>query len=86
MELVQGQPLRRRVEQVGEREAERRAARAEVLVGEPVDGKRTERDRRCLDDEQHVRARPDQPERSEGGEDRVEVRSETGDLVAAQVR
>jgi hypothetical protein len=55
-----------------------------VLAGEPVDGQRAERDRDRLRDEQHVRARPDQPERREGGEDRVEVGREARDLVPAE--
>ena len=86
MELVQRQPLRRRVEQVGEREPERRSFGAEVLAREPVDRQRAERDGDRLAHEQQVGARPDQPERRERGEDRVEVRAEPRDLVAAQAR
>ena len=52
MELVQRQPLRRRVEQVGEREAEAGALGAEVLAREPEDRQRAERDRDRLRDEQ----------------------------------
>ena len=84
MELVERQPLGRRVEQVGEREGGAGPLRAEVLAGEPEDGQRTEGDRDRLGDEQGVRARPDEPERREGGEDRVEVGGEPRDLVPAQ--
>ncbi len=45
VELVQRQPLGRRVEQVGEREAEPGPLGAEVLAGEPEDGQRADRDR-----------------------------------------
>jgi hypothetical protein len=76
MELVQRQPLRRRVEQVDEREGETAAVAAEVLAPEPEHGQRPERDGDRLDDEQHLRARPDPPERREEREDRVEVRGE----------
>ena len=86
MELVQRQPLRRRIEQVREREADPGAFRAEVLAREPVDRQRAERDRDGLDDEQKVRARPGKPERREGDEDRVEVRGEAGDFVSTQAR
>ena len=86
VELVQRQPLRRRVEQVDEREPERGAVAAEVLAREPEDGQRAERDDDRLDDEQHLRARPDPPERREGGEDRVEVRGEPRDLPPVAAR
>ena len=59
---------------------------AEVLAREPEDGQRAERDRERLDREQHVRARPGEPERRERGEDRVEVRAEPRGLLAGQVR
>src|SRR5438094_3231648 len=86
MEVVQGQPLRRRIEQVGERECEPGTLGGEGLAGEPVDGKRADRDRDRLRREEHVRARPREPEGREGGEDRVEVGREAGDLVPAEAR
>jgi hypothetical protein len=86
VELVQRQPLGRRVGEVGKREADSGSLAAEVFAREPVDGQRAERDRDRLRHEQQVRARPDEPERREGGEDRVEVRTEAGHLVAAQAR
>ena len=44
MEVVDDEPLRRRVEEVDEREAEARPLGAEVLAGEQEDGQRAERD------------------------------------------
>jgi hypothetical protein len=44
VELGQRDPLRGRIEQVGEGEAERRALGAEVLAREPEDGQRAERE------------------------------------------
>ena len=86
MELVQRQPLRGRVEEVGEREAQAGALGLEVLAGQPEDREGAERDGDRLRDEQNVRARPREPERREGDQDRVEVSCEAGDLVAAQAR
>ena len=86
VKLVQGQPLRRRVEEIDECEPERRALAAEVLVRQPEDGQRTECDDDRLDDEQHLRARPDPPQRREGGQDRIEVRGEPRDLPPVAAR
>ena len=85
MELVQRQPARRRVHEVHEGEADSRARRPEVLPREPVHGQCSERDRDRLDDEQHLGARPDPPERGEEHEDRVDVRPEPRDLVTVEV-
>jgi len=84
VELVQRQPLRRRVDEVRERKAEPGARAAEVLVRQPVDGQRAEGDGDRLRDEQQVRARPGEPERGKRREDRVEVRAEPRELVAAE--
>lgn len=86
MELVQGQPLHGRIEQVGKREAEGGALRANVLAGEPEDRQRAERDGDGLHGEEHARARPDPPERREKDEDRVDVRAEPRDLFSLEVR
>ena len=85
MELVQRQPTGRRIEQVGEREAEPGTPRCEVLARQPVDGKRAECDGDRLHDEQQVRARPEPPQGSEEHEDRVDMRGEPGDLLAVEV-
>ena len=85
MELVQRQPSRRRIGEIHEREAEPGARRPEVLAREPVDRDRSEPDSDGLDDKEHVRARPDPPQRREQGEDRVDVRAEARHLVALQV-
>ena len=73
VELVEGQPFHRRVEEVGKREAERRPRRTEVLPCEPEHGQRAERDRNRLCHQEHGRARPQPPERREEDEDRVDV-------------
>jgi hypothetical protein len=80
VELVQRQPLGRRVEQVDERKPEPGAVAAEVLPCEPEHRQRTEGDDDRLDDQQHLRARPDPPQRREGGEDRIEVCGQARDL------
>ena len=85
MELVQRQPSRRRIGEIHEREAEPGARRPEVLAREPPDRDRSEPDSDGLADEEHVRARPDPPQRREQGEDRVDVRAEARHLVALQV-
>src|SRR5207249_424555 len=54
VELVQRQPLRRREDEVEEREAERRPLRAEVLPRQREDREGAGRDGDGLDDEQHV--------------------------------
>ena len=86
VELVQRQPLRRGIEEVREREAEARALGAEVLSGKPEHRQRAERDRGGLHRDEHARARPEPPERSEGGEDRIDVRAEPRDLLTLEVR
>ena len=86
VELVQRQPLGRRVEQVDEPEPEARPLAVEVLRREPVDREGAERDHDRLDGEQHLRARPDPPERRERGEDGVEMRGQAGDLDAVAAR
>ena len=45
MEVVQHEPLRRRVQEVGEREARRSPVRAEMPPAEEVDRHRAGRDR-----------------------------------------
>ena len=84
VELVQRQPLRGRVEEVGEREPEPGALRVEVLAGEPEDRQGAERHRDRLGDEQRVRARPQEPQRRKGGERGVEVGRQARDLVSAK--
>ena len=86
VELVQRQPLGRRVEQVDECEREPGAVAGEMLAREPEHRKRSESDCDRLDDEQHLRARPDPPERRENGEDRVEVRGQARDLHSVAAR
>ena len=86
MELVQREPRRRRVDEVHQREAEARAARADVLARQPVHRQRTEREGGRLRDEQQVRARPEPPERREQHEHRIEVRTEPQYLLPAEVR
>ena len=86
VELVQRQPLGRGVEEVDEREGEPRPVVAQVLAREAVDRQRSERDCDRLRGQQQLRARPEPPERREGGEDRVEVRGEPGDLPAVAAR
>ena len=81
MEVVEDQPLRRGVEQVDERQPERRVRRAEVAAGQPEDGDRAERDGDGLRDEQDARVGPCPPERHQRCHDGVEVCSEPGDLT-----
>jgi hypothetical protein len=85
VEVAQRHPLDRRVEEVREGEAERGALGAQVAAREPEDGQGTERHEARLDREQHARPRPDPPEGREQDEDRVDVRAETDDLVAAEI-
>ena len=85
MEVVDDEPLGRRVEQVDEREAEPRPFAAEVLAGEQEDGHGAERDADALDDEEHVGARPQPPERCEERHQRVEVGAEPRELPPLEV-
>ena len=82
VEVVDHEPLRRRVEEVDEREPEARPVRAEVLAGEQVHGHGAERDAR----------RPATTRSSDGSghshqsgarthDDRIEVRAEPRDLL-----
>ena len=77
----EGVELRRRVDEIHGREAGRGALVSEPLAGEPVHGEGARGDCEGLDDEQHQRARPDPPERSEQREERVDVDSEPHELV-----
>ena len=65
MEVVDDEPLRRRVEEVDEREAEPGPLAAEVLAREQEDGHGPECYAGGLDDEEQVGARPQPPERGE---------------------
>ena len=56
-----------------------------MLPSEPVDGDRAGRDGDGLDDEQQLGVRPDQPQRGECGQDRVEVRAQPGDLLTVDI-
>ena len=85
VELVEREPLQGRIDQVDEREPERGPLGAEVLAAEPEDGECAARESERLDGYEHVRARPDEPERREHGQDRLEVRSEPRDLLAVEV-
>ena len=85
VEVVDDEPLRRRIEEVDEGEAEPRPVGAEVLAGEQEDGHGAERDGDGLDDEQQARVGPQPPERREERDQRVEVGSEPRDLVALEV-
>ena len=85
VEVVDDEPLRRRVEQVDEGEREPGPLPAEVLAREPEDGERTERDAYGLYHKEQLRARPDPPEWRKQGHDRVEMGSEAGDLVTLEV-
>ena len=57
-----------------------------MLARQREDGEGARRDGDGLDDEEHVRAGPDPPQRREEDEDRVDVRREPGDLLALEVR
>ena len=85
MEVAQGQPLHRRVGEIGDCECGSRPLQIEVLAREPVDRDRAGGDGDRLHDEQELGIRPHPPERSKRGEDRVEVRAEPGDLLAVDV-
>jgi hypothetical protein len=85
VEVVQREPLHRGVDQVGKRKERCGAFGAQVLAREPEHRKGAERDGHGLNDEEHRGARPDPPERSEGGEQRIDVGAETVDLVAVQL-
>jgi hypothetical protein len=67
VEVVEREPLHRGVEQEDEGKERCGAFGAQVLASEPEDRKRPEGDRGGLDDQEHRRARPDPPERDEGG-------------------
>ena len=86
MELVQGQPAGRGIQEVGEREAESGARRAEVLAREEEDRDGAERDHECLRDEQQLWAGPEPPQWSEEHEDGIDVCCEPRDLIAVKVR
>src|SRR5262249_49850967 len=86
VELVERQPLRRREDQVDEREPKSGLVGADMLPCKPEDRERAERDRDRLDGEQHVRARPDPPEWREEREDHVGVRGEPRYLLAGGAR
>ncbi len=86
VELAQRHPLHGGKEQVRDRKAGSRSLGAEVGPREPEDGQRAERDDERLGDEEQARARPQQPERGEEDEDRVEVGAESDELLAAEAR
>ena len=85
MEVVDDEPLGRRVEEVDEREGEPGPLTAEVLPREQEDGHRPERHAYGLYHKKQLRARPHPPERGEKRHEGVEVRSEARDLLALQV-
>ena len=85
MELVEREPLRRRVEEVREPEAEPGPVGVEVLSRQQEDRPGAERDRGRLGRQQHRRIGPEPPEGSESREDRVEVRAEPRDLLALEI-
>ena len=76
MEVVDDEPLRGRIEQIDEREAEPRPLAAEVLAREKEDGHCADRDADRLDDEEHVGAGPEPPQGCEHRHQRVEVGAE----------
>jgi hypothetical protein len=84
VEVTEHEPLHRREEQVGERERGGRAG-VDVPAGEGVERDGAGGDRGGLDDQQELGAWPEGPERSEQEQDRVEVRAEPRDLLAADV-
>ena len=85
MEVAHRQPLHRRIEQICDGERSSRPFQVEVLACEPVDRDRAGRDGDRLHDEQELGRWPHPPERSERGQDRVEMRAETGDLLAVDI-
>ena len=85
MKLIERKPLHRCVDEVDEREQGSETGRPEVLASQPEDRHCAESDGDGLDYEEHHGARPQPPERREGGEDRVDVSTEPVDLIAAQV-
>jgi hypothetical protein len=86
VKLVQRQPLHRRVDEVDEREERAESLGGEMLACEPEHRQRAERDGSRLHREEHRRARPQPPERREGGEDWIDVRAEPVDLSAVELR
>jgi hypothetical protein len=76
MELVQRQPLRGGIQEIREREPERRPFGAEPAQREPPHRHRPERDGGRLRHDQEIRARPQPPERSPEHEHGVDVRRE----------
>ena len=73
--VVQDEPLGRRVEQLDEREAETCVSRPESPAREPEARHRPQGDGDSLGDEKCARMRPDPPERNEDGDDRIEIAS-----------
>jgi hypothetical protein len=57
-----------------------------MLAGEQEDGNRAERYHRSLHHEEHVRARPEQPQGCEQHQDRIDMGGQPRDLVAVQGR
>ena len=86
VEVVEDEPLGRRVEQVDERETGPRHSEPRCLRRQQVHGHRAEGDRERLDRQQHRGVGPQPPERCQCGDDRIEVRAEPRHLLAAQVR
>ena len=82
MEVVEHEPLRRRMQEVRQRKPGRGPVGCEVPAAEEVDGHRTGRDRARLNDEEERRVGPQQPQRREGRDERVEVGPEPGELLA----
>ena len=85
MEVVDHEPLCRRVEEVDEGECDPGAIAPEMLPCEQIDGNSAEGDGGRLRHEQELGTGPDPPQRNEEDDDRVEVRSEPGDLLAVDI-
>ena len=85
VEVADRQPLHGRVEEVRDRQRGRRPG-GDMPAREQVERGGAGRDGGRLHHEQQLGRGPDPPERRERGEDRVEVRAEAGDLLAADVR
>lgn len=85
MEVVESEPLGRRVEEVDEREAGAGPLAFQVLAGEQEHGKGTERDPDRLRHEQERGVGPQPPERGESGDGWVEMGTESRDLASLEV-
>ena len=82
VEAIDRHPCNPGIGKVCERKQRGIALRAEVPSAEPKDGEGTQRDRDDLDGDERQGRRNDQPQRRQGGEDRVDVVPESRHLLA----